>query len=80
VPNWAKRTLGAFGLLVVSSIAARGGNKKTQDIAAPAAEYAARRTLDGEALFRAAEQDVDDEIDELADAGDELTGGEREAS
>jgi hypothetical protein len=59
MPKWARWTLGAFGLLVVLSIAARGGNKNTQAIAAAATDYAPRRTLDGEALFQAAERDVD---------------------
>ena len=78
--NWRKWTLSAFGRLVALRIAVRGGDKTTQEIGAMASDRVPRRTLDGEALFRAAEQDVDDEIIELPDASYERAAAEREAS
>jgi hypothetical protein len=59
VPKWAKWTLVALGLLVVLSITTRGSSENTQDLAVTATDYAPFRTLDGEALFRDAEYDVD---------------------
>jgi hypothetical protein len=55
------------------------------DITQTAAEYAPHRTLDGEQLFQAAEDDVDAEIIELPNArdGDDQSrdgDGRREAS
>jgi hypothetical protein len=40
----------------------RAGHVTDEDIAAMVRDYAPRRTLDGEALFQAAESDVDAEI------------------
>jgi S-DNA-T family DNA segregation ATPase FtsK/SpoIIIE len=46
----------------------RAGHVKDEDIAAMVAAYAPRRVLDGEALFQAAEHDVDGEVHELSRA------------
>jgi hypothetical protein len=59
MPKWAKWTLAAFGLLAVWSITSRVRSENAQAIAATAIDQGPRRRLDGEALFRAAEQDVD---------------------
>ncbi len=59
MPKWTKWTLVAFGLSVVLSITTRGSSKNTRDIAATATDYASCHTLDGEALFRNADHDVD---------------------
>ena len=59
MPKWAKWTLAAFGPLAVLSITIRVRSTNAQDITATAIDHGPRRTLNGEALFRAAEQDVD---------------------
>jgi hypothetical protein len=59
MPKWAKWTLVAFGLLIVLSIITRGSSKNTHDVAVTATNYAPHPMLDGEALFQAAEDDVD---------------------
>jgi hypothetical protein len=60
MPKWAKWTLGAFGLLVVLSITVRTDDQNTPG---KRSTYAAPRPpLDGEALFRTAEHDVDAEM------------------
>jgi S-DNA-T family DNA segregation ATPase FtsK/SpoIIIE len=60
----------------------RAGHVKDDDIAAMVAQYPAPRPgLDGEALFAAAERDVDGEIIELPTGENRrANGGEREAS
>jgi S-DNA-T family DNA segregation ATPase FtsK/SpoIIIE len=49
----------------------RAGHVTDQDIAAMVRDYTPRHTLDGEALFQAAEHDVDAEIIELPNARDD---------
>jgi S-DNA-T family DNA segregation ATPase FtsK/SpoIIIE len=56
----------------------RAGYVTDPDIAAMAAEYAPRSALDGEALFQAAEHDVDREVHELPRATDPPNAGECE--
>jgi S-DNA-T family DNA segregation ATPase FtsK/SpoIIIE len=53
-----------------------------EDIATTATDYGGPRTLDGEALFQAAECDVPDEVVELDASHDHAaeTGGDRNAS
>jgi S-DNA-T family DNA segregation ATPase FtsK/SpoIIIE len=53
----------------------RAGHVKDEDIAAMVRDYAPRRTLDGEQLFQAAEDDVDAEIVELPTARNERPEG-----
>jgi S-DNA-T family DNA segregation ATPase FtsK/SpoIIIE len=56
----------------------RAGYVTDDDIAAMAIEYAPRPALDGEALFQAAEHDVDTEVHELPRATDPPNDGECE--
>jgi S-DNA-T family DNA segregation ATPase FtsK/SpoIIIE len=60
----------------------RAGHVKDEDIAAMVRDYTPRRTLDGEALFQAAEDDVNAEIVELPTARDKQpeSDGKRQAS
>jgi DNA segregation ATPase FtsK/SpoIIIE, S-DNA-T family len=59
----------------------RAGHVTDEDIAAMVCDYAPRRTLDGEALFQAAEDDVNAEIIELPGArDDDEDNGQRAAS
>jgi DNA segregation ATPase FtsK/SpoIIIE-like protein len=60
----------------------RAGHVTDEDIAAMVRDYAPRRTLDGEQLFQAAEDDVDAQVIELPTAQDDQPqgNGERQAS
>jgi hypothetical protein len=59
----------------------RAGHVTDQDIAAMVRDYTPRQTFDGEALFQAAEGDVDAEIIELDPArNDNEDNGQRAAS